>query len=64
MFWLYDSYHDGHGFRSWRRHWIQGGLAIATVISGAFICVAGLYVSIRGIVEAYANGQVPSPFTC
>lgn len=64
MFWLHDSYHDGLGFYAWRRHWIQAVLAIATVISGGFICVAGLYVTIRGIVEAYGNGQLPSPFTC
>jgi hypothetical protein len=64
MFWLHDSYHDGHGFYAWRRKWGQATLAVATVLSGAFICVAGLYVTIRGIVDAYASGLLPSPFTC
>ncbi|KND90094.1 N amino acid transport system protein [Tolypocladium ophioglossoides CBS 100239] len=64
MFWLHDSYHDGPGFFAWRRQWAQAALAIATILSGAFSCVAGLYVTIRGIVDAYASGQIPSPFTC
>lgn len=64
MFWLHDAYHDGPGFYAWRRQWAQTALAIATILSGAFICVAGLYVTIRGIVDAYASGQLPPPFTC
>ncbi|OAQ98390.1 hypothetical protein LLEC1_05272 [Akanthomyces lecanii] len=64
MFWLHDSYHDGAGFRAWRRQWGQFLLCALTVLIGAFICVAGLYVTIRQLVEAYANGQIPSPFSC
>ena len=64
MFWLHDSYHDGPGFLTWRRHWAQAALAIATILAGAFICVAGLYVTIRAIVDAYDSGLLPSPFTC
>ncbi|KAK3075469.1 hypothetical protein LTR53_001177 [Teratosphaeriaceae sp. CCFEE 6253] len=64
MFWLHDSYVDGDGVRTWRRKWAQAALAIATVLTGAFICVAGMYVTVRAIVEAYASGAVASPFAC
>ncbi|KAM3498070.1 hypothetical protein MY10362_008593 [Beauveria mimosiformis] len=64
MFWLHDSYHDGAGFHEWRRQWGQFLLCAFTVVAGAFICVAGLYVTIRQLVDAYANGEIPSPFSC
>ncbi|KAK3672420.1 hypothetical protein LTR78_007727 [Recurvomyces mirabilis] len=64
MFWLHDSYHDGNGIHTWRRKWFQSGLAFSTVIAGAFICVAGMYVTVRAIVEAYQSGAVASPFAC
>ncbi|KID97049.1 amino acid transporter, partial [Metarhizium majus ARSEF 297] len=64
MFWLHDSYHQGPGFYAWRKEWGQALLAVATILSGAFICVAGLYVTIRAIVDAYAGHQLPPPFTC
>ncbi|OAA36855.1 neutral amino acid permease [Metarhizium rileyi] len=64
MFWLHDSYHDGSGFYAWKQKWAQASLAIVTVVVGAFISIAGLYVTIRGIVDAYASNQLPSPFTC
>ena len=64
MFWLHDSYHDGYGFRSWKKSWFMTSLAIFTVLAGAFICVAGMYVVIKGIVEAYASGTLAKPFAC
>ncbi|KAK5129663.1 hypothetical protein LTR08_002988 [Meristemomyces frigidus] len=64
MFWLHDSYHDGHGTGAWRRKWAQATLAFTTVLVGAFICVAGMYVTVRAIVEAYQSGAVASPFAC
>ncbi|KAG1888885.1 uncharacterized protein F5891DRAFT_1075351 [Suillus fuscotomentosus] len=48
FFWLHDAYH----------------LEVLTIISGIFICVAGTYVSIKLIAEAYANSQVGRPFIC
>ncbi|OCL06785.1 transmembrane amino acid transporter [Glonium stellatum] len=63
-FWLHDSYHDGDGIRTWRRKWFQTLLAMATFAAGAFICVAGTYVTIKGIVDAYKSGTVGSPFSC
>lgn len=64
MFWLHDSYHDGNGVRTWKRKWAQSTLAVLTILAGAFICVAGLYCTIKGIVEAYNSGAVASPFAC
>ncbi|KAJ6785859.1 hypothetical protein PWT90_09888 [Aphanocladium album] len=64
MFWLHDSYHDEGGFPAWRRKWGQTLLCVFTVLAGAFICVAGLYVTIRQLVDAYASGAIPSPFSC
>lgn len=56
MFWLHDAYHDGQGTLSWKRRWPGTLMAVATVIAGLFVCVAGLYVNIRGIVIAYVSG--------
>ncbi|KAK5116944.1 hypothetical protein LTR62_006665 [Meristemomyces frigidus] len=64
MFWLHDSYKDGDGMYTWRRKWFQSTLAFSTILAGAFICVAGMYVTVRSIVEAYASGTVASPFAC
>ena len=63
-FWLHDSYHDGDGFRTRRRKWFQALLTMATFAVGAFICVAGTYVTIKGIADAYKNGTVGSSFSC
>lgn len=64
MFWLHDSYHDEGGVAAWRRSWGQTLLCVFTVLAGAFICVAGLYVTIRQLVDAYASGAIGSPFAC
>ncbi|KAF2181963.1 transmembrane amino acid transporter [Zopfia rhizophila CBS 207.26] len=63
-FWLHDAYYDGEGFRTWRKKWGKAIIAVLTFMAGGFICVAGTYVTVRGIVEAYRNGQVGSPFAC
>ena len=63
-FWLHDAYHDGNGVRAWRARWFQTALAASTVLSGGFICIAGMYVTIKGIVVAYRAGTIGSPFTC
>lgn len=63
-FWLHDAYHDGDGFRTWGKKWFMTALNIFTFLAGAFICVAGLYVTIKAIVEAYESGAVGEPFAC
>lgn len=63
-FWLHDAYHDFDGWRAWRRMWAQATLAWLTILTGAFICVAGTYVNIRGIIDAYSSGEVAGAFTC
>ncbi|PSK35898.1 hypothetical protein B9Z65_5713 [Elsinoe australis] len=64
MFFLFDTYKDHGGWKEWARQPIQSSLAFLTIIGGAFISVAGTYVSIRGIIEAYNNGEVPPAFSC
>ncbi len=55
-FWLHDSYYLGDGVNSWKRHPVQFVLAVLTFLAGGFICVAGTYVTIKLIVDAYASG--------
>lgn len=47
-----------------KTRWPMTGLSVATLAAGAFICVAGMYVTIKQIVDAYASGQVTAPFSC
>ncbi|KAI9757510.1 MAG: hypothetical protein M4579_003423 [Chaenotheca gracillima] len=63
-FWLYDTYHEGSGAKSWRRHRVMTVINVLTILAGAFICVAGTYVTIRQIVDAYSSGSVGTPFAC
>jgi hypothetical protein len=56
-FWLHDAYYlSGQGSKHWRRHWIQTILSVLTFLAGGFICVAGTYVTIKLIVDAYRSG--------
>ncbi|KAL8815178.1 MAG: hypothetical protein Q9191_008482 [Dirinaria sp. TL-2023a] len=63
-FWLYDTYHYKGGFEAWKRRWAMTGLNVLTLAAGAFICVAGMYVTVKQIVDAYDSGEVSSPFAC
>jgi hypothetical protein len=63
-FWLYDAYTYRGGRTAWKSNWPMTGLSLATLAAGAFICVAGTYVTIKQIVDAYKNGLVASPFSC
>jgi len=63
FFWLYDTNRlEGRG--GLRHRPIMLVLSILTIIAGAFICVAGTYVSIKLIIDAYANHIVGRPFSC
>jgi hypothetical protein len=57
-FWLHDSYYmTGERTRAWQRRPIMTILSVLTFAAGGFICVAGTYVTIKLIVEAYQMGR-------
>ncbi|ESK98400.1 amino acid transporter [Moniliophthora roreri MCA 2997] len=64
FFWLHDAYHLRGGVEGLRRHPIQTTLSVLTILAGAFICIAGTYVSVKLIDDAYRQGAVGRPFTC
>ncbi|OJT12628.1 N amino acid transport system protein [Trametes pubescens] len=55
FFWLYDTFYLKGGLDALRRRWIGTSLAAATVLAGAFMCVAGTYVSIKVRVPRLLN---------
>lgn len=63
-FWLFDVYHDKGGVAAWRERWAMTGINVGTLMAGGFICVAGMYVIVKQIVDAYASGLVSEPFSC
>lgn len=64
FFWLYDAYHFGLGKRAFTASPVMTSLCVLTILSGAFICVAGMYVSVDSIISAYSSGTVTAPFSC
>jgi len=64
FFWLHDTYYLKGGRQGILSRPVQSSLAVATILAGAFICVAGTYVSIKLIDDAYKNDLVGKPFTC
>lgn len=63
-FWLYDTWIDKGRLRGWTRRYGMTILSFLTLLAGAFICIAGLYVIIKGIKDAYDSDTVPKPFIC
>ncbi|KAL8813770.1 MAG: hypothetical protein Q9200_000023 [Gallowayella weberi] len=63
-FWLYDSWMYQGRSEAWRKKWAMCALSWLTLAAGAFICVAGMYVTVKQIVDAYASGKVSEPFSC
>ncbi|KAI4092459.1 MAG: hypothetical protein L6R37_007574 [Teloschistes peruensis] len=63
-FWLYDSWVYKGGLEGWKRRWAMCGISWLTLVAGAFICVAGMYVTVKQIVDAYDSGVVSKPFSC
>ena len=63
-FWIYDTYHYRGGMLGLKRHSFMTFLNILTLLAGAFICVAGMYVTIYSIIQAYAAGTIAAPFAC
>ncbi|KAF7339694.1 Amino acid transporter [Mycena sanguinolenta] len=68
FFWVHDAYHLDGGWANIRRKPGQGALAIFTILLGAFICVAGTYVSIKVghyyIVSAASHLSSSTPAHC
>ncbi|KAL8652706.1 MAG: hypothetical protein Q9210_002524 [Variospora velana] len=63
-FWLYDVWVYEGAAGAWRKRWVMSGLSGLTLGAGAFICVAGMYVTVKQIVDAYDSGEVSEPFGC
>ncbi|KAL8721193.1 MAG: hypothetical protein Q9225_002079 [Loekoesia sp. 1 TL-2023] len=63
-FWLYDAWVYKGRLEAWKRRWAMCGLSWLTLAAGAFICVVGMYVTIKQIVDAYDSGEVSEPFSC
>ncbi|KAG1755078.1 transmembrane amino acid transporter protein-domain-containing protein [Suillus paluster] len=55
FFWLHDVYHLKGGVDGIKRRPIGTTLAVLTILAGAFICVAGAYVSIKVSVRVFAS---------
>lgn len=64
FFWLYDAYHFGMGKAEYTRSWKMTAMCLLTILAGAFICVAGMYVTVDGIIVAYRDGTLSAPFSC
>ncbi|KAF9476584.1 hypothetical protein BDN70DRAFT_158997 [Pholiota conissans] len=64
FFWIHDAGTLKGGARGLLKHPIMFVLSILTILAGAFVCVAGTYVSIRLIVAAHASDVIGKPFTC
>ncbi|KAJ3801680.1 transmembrane amino acid transporter protein-domain-containing protein [Lentinula aff. detonsa] len=64
FFWLHDTYHSQGGRKALVRRPLGTTVAILTILAGAFTCVAGTYVSVQLIINAYREGIVGSPFMC
>ncbi|KAK7058779.1 hypothetical protein VNI00_001403 [Paramarasmius palmivorus] len=64
FFWLHDTYHLKGGIAAIKRRPVQAILSVLTILAGAFICVAGTYVTVELIDDSYKQGVVGRPFTC
>ncbi|KAI1860494.1 hypothetical protein JX265_009893 [Neoarthrinium moseri] len=64
MFWLHDTYHFKGGARAWVKRPLMLVVNVLTILAGAFICVGGLYATIKALQMASEAGLLPSPFQC
>lgn len=63
FFWLHDTYHLGGGSTALRNHLFLTILSILIIAAGAFICVAGTYVSVKvGEINQTPENFRPSHF--
>lgn len=64
FFYLHDAYYLGQGKEGLKQRRGMVTASLLTILAGAFICVAGTYVFIKLIHDAYATGLISKPFTC
>lgn len=63
-FWLHDTYYFKGGSRAWLDRPFMMGLNVFTILAGAFICLGGLYATIKSLQMASADGSLPPAFQC
>jgi amino acid permease len=63
-FWLHDTYHFKGGSRAWVQRPVMTVINVLTILAGAFICVGGLFATIKALQMASAAGTLPPPFQC
>ncbi|KJA27230.1 hypothetical protein HYPSUDRAFT_131790 [Hypholoma sublateritium FD-334 SS-4] len=61
FFWIHDT-KSVNGELS--RRPVMFILSVLTILAGAFICVAGTFVSVKLIIAAHESGIIGKPFTC
>ena len=65
FFWFHDARERAGGsFDGWTSARTMPVLCILTILIGAFICVAGMYVNVDSIILAYQAGTLPPAFAC
>lgn len=63
-FWIHDIYYFKGGWRAWIERPAMFIINVFTVLAGLFICVGGLYATIKGLQMASEAGSLPPPFQC
>ncbi|KAH6652325.1 transmembrane amino acid transporter [Truncatella angustata] len=63
-FWIHDIYYFKGGWRAWAERPAMFVVNILTILAGAFICVGGLYATIKAMQIASESGTLPPPFQC
>lgn len=63
-FWIHDTYHFCGGVYALKKRWMMAVVNVLTIVAGGFICIAGMYVSVKSIVLAFDAGTLVDPFSC
>jgi hypothetical protein len=61
---VHDMYYFKGGWRAWAERPAMLVINVLTILAGAFICVGGLYATIKALQVASDSGALPSPFQC
>ena len=64
FFWLYDTFHLEGGTETLKRKWIGTTVAVLTIMIGAFICIAGTYVSVKVRGHFPCDGYHEAHWSC